>query len=117
MRLANLRWGLLLGIALGCGGLWPAAGAAEIAGDARAGGQLARYWCAGCHVVANDQRTPVVAGVPPFRSLANDPQVSEYRIRMFLITPHPIMPNFMLTRRETDDIVAYIQSLKDRPKN
>jgi mono/diheme cytochrome c family protein len=68
-------------------------------------------------VVANDQQRPAVAGVPPFRTLANDPQVTEYRIRMFLITPHTIMPNFMLTRRETDDIVAYIQSLKDKPKN
>jgi mono/diheme cytochrome c family protein len=96
---------------------WLPAGAAEIVGDARAGGQLARYWCAGCHVVANDQQRPAVAGVPPFRTLANDPQVTEYRIRMFLITPHTIMPNFMLTRRETDDIVAYIQSLKDKPKN
>ena len=109
--------GRLFVIALAGFGLWQPASAAEIAGDARAGGQMARYWCAGCHVVANDQRSPAVAGVPPFRTLANDPQVTEYRIRMFLITPHTIMPNFMLTRRETDDIVAYIQSLKDKPKN
>jgi mono/diheme cytochrome c family protein len=111
-----MRLIFLIGIALGWLGSWLPASAAEIAADARAGGQLARYWCAGCHVVADDQRRPAVAGVPTFRGMANDPAVTEYRIRMFLMTPHTIMPNFMLTRRETDDIVAYIQSLKDKPK-
>jgi mono/diheme cytochrome c family protein len=88
------------------------ANAAEPASDPRAGERLARQWCAECHLVAEDQKRPVVAGVPTFRSLANDPKVPEYRIRMFMITPHPVMPNFMLTARETEDLVAYFRSLK-----
>lgn len=91
------------------------ADAAEPVSNPRAGERMARQWCAECHMVAEDQKRPVVAGVPTFRGLANDPKVSEYRIRMFLVTPHPVMPNFMLSAQETEDIVAYFRSLKVKP--
>jgi mono/diheme cytochrome c family protein len=91
------------------------ANSAEPAANPRSGERLARLWCAECHLVAEDQKRPVVVGVPTFRGLANDPAVGEYRIRMFLITPHPVMPNFMLTAQETEDIVAYFRSLKVKP--
>ena len=89
--------------------------AAEPVSDARAGERMARLWCAECHLVADDQKRPVVVGVPTFRGLANDPKVTEYRIRMFLVTPHPVMPNFMLSVQETEDLLAYFRSLKVKP--
>jgi cytochrome c1 len=34
----------------------------------------------------------------------------------FLMTPHPSMPNFSLSRQEIRDVVSYILSLKDEEK-
>ena len=82
--------------------------------DIAEGRALAMQWCSSCHVVANQQAQPAVDGAPSFRSLANDTSVTEFRLRMFMQTPHPVMPNFMLSRQQTDDLVGYIQSLKDR---
>ncbi len=91
------------------------ANAAQPISDARAGEHMARQWCAECHVVADNQKRPVVAGIPTFRGLANDPKVTEFRIRMFMHTPHPVMPNFMLSVPETEDLLAYFRSLKVKP--
>jgi hypothetical protein len=33
-------------------------------------------------------------------------------LRAFLQTPHPTMPNLMLTPDETDDVIAYLLTLK-----
>ena len=82
--------------------------------DIAEGRALALQWCSSCHLVADRQAQPAVDGVPAFKALANDPSVTEFRLRMFMQTPHPVMPNFMLSRQQTDDLVGYIQSLKDR---
>jgi hypothetical protein len=73
---------------------------------------LARGWCAHCHIVSEDQRLAPVAGVPTFVAVANDPAMTETALRVFLATPHMSMPDLMLTREETDKIIAYIFSLR-----
>jgi mono/diheme cytochrome c family protein len=78
----------------------------------RAGRVLAKGWCAHCHVVSADQRVAPAAGVPTFIAVANDPATTEISLRVFLATPHTRMPNFILTRQETDKIIAYILSLR-----
>lgn len=85
--------------------------AADLPGDASAGGDLAREVCAVCHVVARDQDDPGV-GAPSFLELAAHPSVTELSLRAFFQTPHATMPDLMLTRDETDDIITYILSLK-----
>jgi hypothetical protein len=35
-------------------------------------------------------------------------------LRAFLLTPHARMPDIQLSREQTDDVVAYILSLRDR---
>ena len=42
------------------------------------------------------------------------PATTEISLRAFLQTPHPTMPNLMLTPEETDDIIAYLLALKNR---
>jgi mono/diheme cytochrome c family protein len=82
--------------------------------DSRQGEQLARRWCAGCHVVASDQRQAMTEA-PPFASIANRPDFDTNRLAFFLLDPHPKMPNMSLTRTEAGDIAAYIASLA-KPK-
>lgn len=87
-------------------------------GDAEEGHRIARQWCASCHVVGTDSRGG--DGAPPFIALANDPRKTETYLRNWISNPHPPMPNFNLSRRDIDDLVAYIGGLRkdgeqDRP--
>ena len=81
------------------------------AADADHGADLAKRWCASCHVVANGQ-TQASADVPSFAAVARKPDFSAERLAFFLLDPHPKMPNFPLSRIEAGDIAAYIASLR-----
>lgn len=80
------------------------------ADDIAQGEQLARRWCATCHVVAADQRQ-VTAEASPFAVIARKPDFDANRLAWFLLEPHPKMPNMSLTRSEVADMAAYIESL------
>ena len=81
------------------------------AADADHGVDLAKRWCASCHVVADGQ-TQASVDVPSFASVARRPNFSPERLAFFLLDPHPKMPNFPLSRLEAADIAAYIDSLR-----
>jgi mono/diheme cytochrome c family protein len=91
-----------------------------VAGGARAadevhpaaGRQLAEAQCAECHQVEGRAVTRLDQAAPAFADIADQISTTELSLRAFLRTPHPNMPNFRLTREETDDVVAYILSLK-----
>ncbi len=79
------------------------------AADAEQGGTLAKRWCAACHVVAADQQR---AGgqAPPFSAIGKTPNLDTARLALFLLLPHPRMPDMALSRAEAADLAAYIQS-------
>jgi mono/diheme cytochrome c family protein len=84
--------------------------AAANAADAYNGGQIARRWCEPCHVVAADQRG-TTGEAPPFASIAKRPGFDTGQLALFLLDPHPKMPNMSLTRIEAGDLAAYIATL------
>ena len=51
---------------------------------------------------------------PSLLEVAGHPATTEMSLRAFLQTPHPTMPNLMLTSDETDDIIAYLLTLKGK---
>ena len=81
------------------------------AADANHGAELAKRWCASCHVVDGGQKQ-ASADVPPFSAVANRSDFSPEKLAFFLLDPHPKMPNFPLSRNEAGDIAAYIGSLR-----
>jgi mono/diheme cytochrome c family protein len=86
------------------------AAAAQTVGDAEEGGRLARQWCAHCHVVG-----PGIPGgdtAPPFAAVARLTSTTALSLRVYLQTPHRRMPDWSLTRTETDNLIAYILSLR-----
>ncbi len=83
---------------------------AAMPADAAHGEQLARRWCAACHIVAADQ-TRGADNVPTFASIAKMPGFSADNVAQFLMDPHPKMPDMQLTRDEVKDLGAYIASL------
>jgi mono/diheme cytochrome c family protein len=97
--------------------IWAAAGAlllctvAAHSADAEHGQDLAKRWCASCHVVSPEQLS-ASADVPPFTTIAQSPNFDPKRLAYFLLEPHPKMPQMALSRSAADDIAGYIQSLK-----
>jgi mono/diheme cytochrome c family protein len=97
--------------------IWAATGAlllwtvAAYSVDAEHGRDLAKRWCASCHVVSVDQQS-ASADVPPFATIAQSSNFDPKRLAYFLLEPHPKMPQMALSRSAADDIAAYIQSLK-----
>lgn len=92
------------------GGLALAAPVAPARADADDGARLARQWCVACHLVE-----PGDGGVdtaPPFATMANDPTYTRDRLRRWLMDPHPPMETIQLSRRQIENIQAYIDSLR-----
>ena len=84
---------------------------AAFAADAARGGELARRWCAVCHLVAPDQeRVPTVA--PPFGTIGKRPGFDLRALSQTMLAPHPQMPDRGLSRDEAEDIAAYIGTLR-----
>lgn len=93
-------------------------GVPATAGDTQvtiAGQALAERWCAECHLVVAEQPYAWSGDAPTFFEVADDPSVTEAGLRAFLATPHATMPNIVLDRQQTDDIIAYILSLRSQP--
>ena len=83
-----------------------------MAADANHGAELAKRWCATCHLVDSAQ-TRASADVPPFATIARKSDFTPEKVAFFLLEPHPKMPNFPLSRNEAADIAAYIGSLRN----
>jgi mono/diheme cytochrome c family protein len=84
------------------------------AADKAHGKRIAQRWCASCHVVAEGQKS-ASADVPTFADIGRRREDAK-ALAYFLADPHPKMPNMHLSRREIDDLVAYIRSLDPRPR-
>ena len=86
------------------------------AADADNGRRLAQRWCQACHVttVTAMAPRPSTDAAPPFATIATRPDFDAAKIALFLLDPHPKMPDMSLTRLEAADLAAYISSLKGR---
>ena len=80
-----------------------------VAADTANGEKLAKRWCAACHVVSTDQKSGNTQ-VAPFSAIAKVPDFDAAKLALFLLNPHPKMPDMNLTRSEAADLTAYIVS-------
>jgi len=80
--------------------------------DPSNGQRLAERWCQACHVVTPTQRGAATDQAPPFATIAKIPGFDAGRIALFLLDPHPKMPDMALSRSEAADLAAYIATLK-----
>lgn len=79
--------------------------------DSQHGKDIAKRWCANCHVVESSQ-TNAIDHAPPFSQIARTPDFDQNKLSFLLLKPHPNMPNLSLDRTEISDLAAYIRSLK-----
>ena len=75
------------------------------------GENLVKRWCAGCHLVAAEQKG-ARTDASTFASVAARLGFDPAKLAFFLLDPHPKMPNMQLSRDEASDIAAYIATLK-----
>src|SRR6476619_1670421 len=80
-------------------------------GERAAGRRIATELCGDCHEV----RPPFPAFYrypPTFEEIAKRPSTTRLALKVFLQSNHTIMPNFIVSKSDADDIIAYILSLK-----
>jgi len=91
----------------------------SMSGNRAAGRSFALERCSVCHLVANGQsRAPAEGALAPdFAAIARTRGNSNTALREFLAGPHPTMPDLKLTDKQTNDVIAYILSLKKDTSN
>jgi mono/diheme cytochrome c family protein len=85
------------------------AASGALAADADNGKRLAEMRCVTCHIVSPTQRRDVT-DAPPFEAIARKFASNREMLAFSIIDPHPRM-NVTLTRREAQDVAAYINTL------
>jgi mono/diheme cytochrome c family protein len=85
------------------------AASAALAADADNGKRLAETRCVICHIVSPSERR-VVTDAPPFEAIARKYAANPDTLAFSIMNPHPRM-NVTLTRREAQDVAAYINTL------
>ena len=88
--------------------------AQEAPGDPAEGQRIAQRWCSNCHLADPGAQRNANDAVPSFAAVANMPSTTSQSLHAFLLTSHPPMPDFRLSRQHIDDVSAYILSLRRR---
>ena len=91
------------------------ANAQEVSGNPEAGRAYAREVCSPCHAIAAEEASRrIIAVAPDFSAIADTPGMTATALRAFFQTPHPKMPNLILTPEQSADVIAFLISLRDR---
>jgi len=91
------------------------ANAQDASGNPEAGRLYAREVCSPCHALTAEQASQrTIAIGPDFQTIANTSGMTTTALRAFLQTPHPKMPNLILTPEQSADVIAFVLSLRDR---
>jgi cytochrome c len=109
----TMRPATLVVTALAVAAAAPLAAAQEGRGNIAAGRRLAEQWCGSCHQLG-PAGTPPRADAPGLPQVAQLPSTTALALRVFLRTSHADMPNIQISPADTDDLVAFILSLKEK---
>jgi mono/diheme cytochrome c family protein len=72
--------------------------------------RLSERWCSGCHAIGSAPEN--FKGMTSFASIANKETITSDMIASFLRLPHATMPNTPLSRRDAQDIAAFIMQMR-----
>ncbi len=82
--------------------------------EARRGAVLAQDVCAACHAVTDGDIASPNPSATPFETIANTPGMTAIALNAWLHTAHPTMPNIAVDQDQTDDLWAYLLTLRER---
>ncbi len=86
--------------------------AEPILGDAEAGRMMAVEICAECHNVILSPEIERANAPRSFTAIAKDRVYTPTSLRVFFATPHVQMPDFIFTRSQQDDLIAYLMTMR-----
>ena len=109
---ANIASWLLIAALLAVPG---AALAQSSAGSPSLGRQVATTICASCHQVIRSEKLDRPQSPPSFLDIAKMPSTTALSLKVFLRSNHMEMPNLIISDSDTDNVIAYILSLKEPP--
>src|SRR6516162_3023109 len=90
-----------------------AANAQEVGGNSEVGRVYAREACSPCHAVTAEQRSQrTIAIAPDFQTIANTSGMTATAPSR--LSPHPKMPNLILSPEQSADVISFVLSLRDR---
>ena len=84
---------------------------AQSVGDAVSGREIATNRCSSCHRVL-PMTLADTADPPSFQSVADLPSTTGISLNAFLHSNHRNMPDFIISSADSNDLIAYILSLK-----
>ena len=87
--------------------------AQSLDGDPVSGRSLATTLCSSCHHVL-PMFEPDKTDPPSFQSIADLASTTGISLNVFLHSNHRNMPNFILSDAQSNDLIAYILSLKKK---
>jgi mono/diheme cytochrome c family protein len=85
--------------------------AQPVEGNPLSGQQIATKECSSCHRVL-PMTFPDKADPPSFQSIADLPSTTGISLNVFLHSNHRNMPDFIISRADSNDLIAYILGLK-----
>jgi mono/diheme cytochrome c family protein len=106
-RFLSLFAGMAFSMAANCA-------TAQEMGDAKAGFGYAGQVCAECHAVRADESKSPHAQAPSFQTVADTSGMTGMALRVWFQTAHRSMPSLVLSKENSDNVIAYILSLKKR---
>jgi mono/diheme cytochrome c family protein len=89
--------------------------AQSLAGNPLLGRQVATTICASCHQVVSEEKPTRPQSPPSFLDIAKTASTTALSLKVFLRSNHMEMPNLIISNSDTDDVIAYILSLKEPP--
>jgi mono/diheme cytochrome c family protein len=103
------KFTIAIALIVSAGSLTPASAQSP---DPGVGRHLAETVCSACHQIDVYSQGPGPnRDAPNFVDISRMPSMSELAIKVFLRSPHPTMPNFILSPEEIDSVTSYILSL------
>lgn len=81
--------------------------AAQAAGDQAAGQRIVETWCAPCHAMSGRRTSDLAPTIGEILAARSAPSIAG-----FLNNPHGQMPNIQLSRRQIEDVTAFLQTLR-----
>jgi mono/diheme cytochrome c family protein len=91
----------------------PVTALAQSEGDSASGRLIATKLCSSCHRVL-PMTFPDRADPPSFQSIADLRSTTGLSLSVFLHSNHKNMPDLMLSPADSNDLIAYILSLKQK---
>lgn len=82
-------------------------------GNVETGRKMAVEICAECHNVIMSPEIERADAPRSFTAIAKDPVYTPTGLRVFLSSPHNQMPDFIFTREQQNDLIAYLMKMRE----